>query len=67
MLLSISILLIFSGKKENMKKLKSNLNRRKDSTAPMIYANLGISRNAWKRGNSLCQMDHLILSISGNT
>jgi len=39
----------------------------KDSTASMLYANLSISRNAWERGNSLCQMYHLVLSISENT
>jgi len=39
----------------------------KDPTAPMIYTNLGISRNAWESGNSLCQMDHLVSLISENT
>jgi len=38
----------------------------KDLTVSMIYANLGILRNAWERENSLCQMDHLVLSISEN-
>jgi len=39
----------------------------KDLTASMIYVNLGILRNAWERGNCLCQMDHLVSSILENT